>query len=211
MKETYQQAMIQVYKDEGGYSNDVGDPGGPTNYGITITDARKYWKHDATAQDIRSMPQSVAEDIYSKHYADPLKYNDLPAGVDYAVLDYGINSGISRSAKVLQHIVGVTQDGLIGSNTLAAVHNSDPVHIINSIYDERLAFLKSLSTWHIFGKGWTARCVNGRKLALSMAVTKPIVSPVPTVTPKPITQIPTKPTYTFWDFLRALFTWKGNK
>ena len=28
MKETYERAMQQVYADEGGYSNDVGDPGG---------------------------------------------------------------------------------------------------------------------------------------------------------------------------------------
>ncbi len=79
MKETYERAMQQVYADEGGYSNDVGDPGGPTNYGITIHDARMYWKPDATAYDVRNMPKSVAADIYDKHYATPLHYNDLPA------------------------------------------------------------------------------------------------------------------------------------
>ena len=168
MKSTYTQAMNYVYADEGGYSNDAGDPGGPTNYGITIGDARHYWKADATAQDVRSMPKNVAADIYQKHYADPLHYDDLPAGVDYAVLDYGINSGISRSAKVLQRIVGVNPDGLIGPITLEAVSKGSPVDLINKIYNERLSFLKALHTWPIFGKGWEARCVRGRKNALLM-------------------------------------------
>src|SRR5713226_5623081 len=98
MKSTYPQAMVYIYADEGGYSNDAGDPGGPTNYGITIHDVRTYWKADATAQDVRNMPKDVAASIYQKHYADPLRYDDLPAGVDYTILDYGINSGISRAA-----------------------------------------------------------------------------------------------------------------
>ncbi len=180
MKETRTQAMSYVYQDEGGYSNDPGDPGGPTNYGITIIDARKYWKPDATAQDVRNMPKSVAEDIYNKHYLSPLRYDDLPAGVDYAVLDYGINSGISRSAKVLQHIVGVNQDGVIGPNTLAAIHSSgrSSDYLVNRIYDERLAFLQSLHTWSIFGKGWGSRCTRGRKNALAMVNTKPTVTPI---------------------------------
>lgn len=166
--QTYNEAMARVYADEGGYSNDAGDPGGPTNYGITIADARMYWKPNATAADVRSMPKSMAANIYDKHYAAPLDYDALPAGVDYAVLDYGINSGISRSAKVLQQIVGVPLDGIIGPATLAAVNKMAPKDIINAIYKERLQFLQSLGTWSIFGKGWSTRCKTGLVAALKM-------------------------------------------
>jgi hypothetical protein len=101
---TYEPAMEQgVFPHEGGYTNDPRDPGGPTNWGITIYDARKYWKPTATAADVKAMPKSVAEAIYWPHYAVPLCYDDLPAGADYAALDYGINSGVSRGAKVMQH------------------------------------------------------------------------------------------------------------
>ncbi len=182
MKETYGRAMKEVYLDEGTYSNDAGDPGGPTNYGITIFDARHYWKHDATAEDVKHMPKSIAEDIYAKHYAIPLHYNDLPSGVDYAVLDYGINSGISRSARVLQRIVGAKQDGVIGEETIKDANQMDPIKLINAIYDERLRFLRSLKTYHIFRRGWEDRCKRGRALALSMAGKKPTpVGPIATV------------------------------
>jgi len=168
VKETYKEAMSKVFEDEGGYTNDAADPGGPTNWGITIHDARMYWKSNATAQDVRNMTKDVAEDIYDKHYAEPIHYNDLPPGVDYAVLDYGINSGISRSAKVLQGIVGAIQDGHIGPITLAAVNAKDPEYLINTIYGERLAFLKRLNTWPVFGRGWTRRVNEGKTLALSL-------------------------------------------
>src|SRR5258708_38708997 len=191
MKETYERAMAQVYEDEGGYSNDAGDPGGPTNYGITIHDARTYWKSNATADDVRHMPKSIASDIYVKHYAVPLHYNDLPAGVDYAVLDYGINSGIGRSARILQKLVGAHIDGSIGPETIKDANQMDAVKLINAIYDERLRFLQSLRTWHIFGKGWGRRVKKGRALALSMAGKKPVSKPAIVATTAVITAIPT--------------------
>lgn len=170
MRETYSEALAQVLKDEGGYTSHPKDPGGPTNWGITIHDARTYWKPDATASDVRRLPLSVARDIYRKRYADVIQYDKLPAGVDYAVLDYGINSGVSRAAKVLQRIVGATPiDGKIGLVTLTKTSEWNAAKLINAIYDERLRFLRNLKTWPVFGKGWGARCKNGRSLALDLA------------------------------------------
>lgn len=154
MKNTYEESMTRVFEDEGGYTNDKADPGGPTNFGITIADARMYWKTNATADDVKKMPKAVASDIYAKHYASPIKYDTLPAGVDYAVLDYAINSGVSRALRVL---------------SAAQLTHKNSIEIINYIYDERLAFFKRLKTWPTFGRGWEKRCISGRKLALSMA------------------------------------------
>jgi lysozyme family protein len=104
---SYDDALKRVLVHEGGYSNHPSDPGGPTNWGITIHDARAHWKPDATAADVRAMPVAVAKQIYRSKYWDALRGDDLPAGVDYAVFDYGVNSGIGRAAKVLQRFVGV--------------------------------------------------------------------------------------------------------
>jgi lysozyme family protein len=93
---TYDAAMARVFADEGGYTDDPKDPGGATNWGITIFDARKYWKANATPADVKAMPKSVASDIYRRHYARPIRYDDLPAGFDYSVLDAEINSGFGR-------------------------------------------------------------------------------------------------------------------
>src|SRR5215813_11083100 len=102
---SYDEALARLLVHEGGYTNHPSDPGGPTNWGITLEDARRYWKRDATAADVRAMPVAVAKDIYQSRYWAPLHGDDLPAGVDYAVFDYGVNSGISRAAKVLQRLL----------------------------------------------------------------------------------------------------------
>jgi hypothetical protein len=64
----YGPSLRELLGHEGGYDNDPDDPGGPTNYGTTIYDARKYWKADATAEDVRNMPLDVAKDIYRTKY-----------------------------------------------------------------------------------------------------------------------------------------------
>ena len=96
---SYDEALRRVLVHEGGYSNHPSDPGGPTNWGITIHDARAYWKKEATTADVRSMPVHVAKDIYRSKYWDAMCCDNLPAGVDYALFDYGVNSGIARAAR----------------------------------------------------------------------------------------------------------------
>ena len=187
VKQTYDKAITEVFEWEGGYTNDAADPGGPTNWGITIFDARMYWKPDATAADVRAMPKSVASEIYVKHYADPVKYDLLPAGVDYAVLDYGINSGISRAAKVLQRISGAPVDGKIGLATVAAARAMDPADLVRRICDERLSFLQNLRTWPVFGKGWGRRVAGVKQTALGMVgkYSLPPMPEAPKTTPAP--------------------------
>jgi lysozyme family protein len=97
-----------------------------------------------------------------------VKGDQLPPGVDYAVFDYGVNSGVVRAARVLQRIVGVEQDGKIGPITLAATADKNPAELVNAICDDRLHFLQGLKTWKLFGKGWGRRVREVRAAALAM-------------------------------------------
>lgn len=164
---TYDAAMIRVFADEGGYTNDPKDPGGPTNWGITIFDARKYWKPNATAADVKAMPKSVAADIYRQHYATPIRYNDLPAGFDYSVFDASINSGQGRAvpwgAKVLKSN-SATVDSVVTLSNAAP----DKVSLIQGYWALRLSFLHGLRTWSHFSPGWSRRCANGEAAAVKM-------------------------------------------
>ena len=54
----YGECITRLLKHEGGYTNHPADPGGPTNFGITIYDYRKYVKPGATAEDVRNMKES---------------------------------------------------------------------------------------------------------------------------------------------------------
>jgi len=172
-KNTYDEAIRRLLQHEGGYTNHPSDPGGPTNFGITLADYRKYIKASGTAADVRAMTLPQAKAIYKSKYWNAMNCDALPAGVDYAVFDYGVNSGIGRAPKVLQRIVKVDADGQIGPVTIAAVRARDPKAVINAICDERLAFLKALKTWPVFGNGWGRRVSEVRAAALAMATANP--------------------------------------
>jgi lysozyme family protein len=164
---TYDAAMIRVFADEGGYTNDPVDPGGATNFGITIIDARKYWKPDATPADVKAMPKAVASDIYRKHYANPMRYDELPAGFDYSVLDAAINSGVGRAPVWAGKALGIAAKSI---NDVVAPANAanDKVSLIQKYWAVRLAFLHSLKTWSHFGGGWGRRCAQGEAAAVKM-------------------------------------------
>lgn len=166
---SYDAALARVLAHEGGYSNHPDDPGGPTNFGITIADYRRYVKPNASAADVKAMPIEDAKAIYRSKYWDALRCDELPAGVDFAVFDYGVNSGIGRAAKVLQRVLGVADDGVVGPMTLAAVKHAAPTVLIIAVCDERLRFLRSLRTWRVFGKGWGRRVADVKETALEMA------------------------------------------
>jgi lysozyme family protein len=173
---SYDEALRRLLVHEGGYTDHPADPGGPTNFGITIYDYRKYVKPNATAADVRAMKVAEAKSIYRAKYWDAQRCDDLPTGVDYAVFDYGVNSGIGRAKKVLQRVVGVKADGALGPATMRAIAAHDPKYIIGAICDERLRFLKRLRTWPVFGKGWGRRVAEVKTVSLALAANAPMAA-----------------------------------
>jgi lysozyme family protein len=85
------------------------------------------------------------------------------------VFDYGVNSGIGRAARVLQRLLGLPDDGIVGPRTLAAAACADALRLIDAICDERLAFLQGLRTWPVFGNGWGRRVREVRAAARAIA------------------------------------------
>lgn len=169
MKSSYPESLAFVLQFEGGYSNHPKDPGGPTNYGITIADARKYWKANATAADVKAMPLSVAKDIYAKRYWAPVCGDLLPVGLDICTFDSAVNSGVGRANLWLGYAIGSPAKDY---PTLAkqASTVTDIPKSVKSFCGKRLSFLQSLKTWATFGKGWGRRVASLQAKALSMAL-----------------------------------------
>ena len=170
MLSQYETCVQLVLAHEGGYSNHPSDPGGPTNFGITIDDYRKYVKADASAADIKAMTLAEASRIYRIRYWNAQRCDDLSAGVDYAIFDYGVNSGIHRSGRVLRRLLDLPAvSSLISEEVIAAAQQADACQLVARICDERLEFLRKLRTWRVFGKGWSRRVADVRKVAIAMA------------------------------------------
>lgn len=156
MKSNYNYIITEILKSEGGYSNHPSDKGGPTNYGITIANYRKYIKPRATAKDVENMNIEDAKKIYKEIYWNKVNGDSLPSGVDYTVMDYGVHSGYGRANQIYNKFKDL----------------KDPVKIINAICDERLAFMKRIRggvDWKVFGRGWNDRLNRVRKGSLTLA------------------------------------------
>lgn len=182
---TYDEALRRLLAHEGGYVNHPSDPGGPTNFGITLADYRRYRKPDATAADVRAMKVGDANAIYRAKYWNAQRCDQLPPGVDYSIFDYGVNSGTGRSGKVLRRVLGLADNtSLVNDEVLRAVAKRDPKALVGAINDERLAFLKHLKTWPVFGAGWSRRVAEVRSISLRMAAqTRPVPSVVADTAP----------------------------
>ena len=167
--DSWAESIKRLLASEGGYVNHPSDPGGPTNFGITLADYRRYMKPDATAADVRAMKVDEAKAIYREKYWRAVRCDELPAGVDYCVFDYAVNSGTGRVPKVLQRVLGLGVTGRMDDATVAAVRRREARAVIQAICDERLRFLQGLKTWPVFGKGWSRRVGEVRLAALALA------------------------------------------
>lgn len=157
-------------KYEGGWSDHPRDPGGATMKGITLAVYRRY-RPAASKADLRAISQTEVEMIYRAGYWSPIKGDDLPAGVDLAAFDFGVNSGVSRASKYLQRAVGVDADGKIGNVTIAAARSADGKEVIQRLCGQRLSFVRALSTFDAFGKGWSRRIADVEARAVTMFLT----------------------------------------
>jgi len=190
MDKNYQQALAAVLKHEGGYVNHPKDPGGATNFGITQGTYDAYRKsYGRKTQSVRYIAPGEVEVIYRTRYWDAVHGDQLPSGLDYAVFDYAVNSGPSRAIKHLQVALGVPSDGQLGPVTIQAAKTAPPSVTIEYLCDLRLAFLKRLSTWSTFGRGWNSRVIGVRALALKWASQPSTAAPEVPATTLP----PTKP------------------
>ena len=169
MNDNFEESLAHVLKHEGGYVDHPKDPGGATNLGCT----KKVWEewvgHEVTKDDIKALTIADVSPLYKARYWDKCRCDDLPRGVDFAVFDLAINSGVGRASKLLQRSVGVAADGAIGPATLAAVADANPRELATKICELRLAFLQALPTWETFGKGWGRRVKETEKTAFNMA------------------------------------------
>ena len=168
MRQNFEQCMGWLLEHEGGYVNHPSDPGGETNLGVTRAVYEQYAGRQVMDGEMEGLTHDDVYPIYKENYWDRVRGDDLPSGVDWAVFDWGVNSGTSRAAKALQRIIGVEQDGGIGPMTLQAIAEIKPADIIEQMHHMRDGFYRSLSTFDTFGRGWIRRNDETKEQALAL-------------------------------------------
>ena len=108
--------------NEGGFSDNPADPGGATFKGITLASLRDYWGDpDATVEDLRGLDPETISWFYQQRFWSPMQCGVLPAGIDLMIFDHGVNVGKARPVPMMQRLLAVDDDGIVGPITLAAI------------------------------------------------------------------------------------------
>lgn len=169
MKAGFEGALAVTLKFEGGYSNDPRDPGGETNRGITKRVYENWLRlNKKPIRSVKDITEREVHDIYRVQYWNLINGDKLPDGVALVVFDFAVNSGATRAIKTLQEVLGIKEDGDAGAVTLSAISDKDPVDIIEGVSAKRLAFMRRLSGWAHFGRGWQRRVDAVRAAALRL-------------------------------------------
>jgi len=157
----FNNCLSVVLHHEGGFVNHPKDPGGMTNLGVTKEVYEEWIGHKVDERIMRKLTPSLVAPLYRKKYWDVLKCDGIPRGLDLCVFDFGVNAGTNRSARYLQWMLGVRQDGKIGPATLNALaHKTVELGVnglIDGFQDARRAYYRKLKTFPTFGRGWLRR------------------------------------------------------
>lgn len=146
---TFDLAFDRLMDYEGGYINDLDDPGGETHWGIS--------KRSYPNLDIKHLTRDQAKTIYRRDFWLRIHADALPSSVAFQVLDFAVNSGIDTAVRYLQRALGVADDGYWGPVSQQAANNASETDLILTLNAERLDYMTRLKNWPNASRGWARR------------------------------------------------------
>jgi lysozyme family protein len=157
----FDRAVEIVLAHEGGLVDDPADPGGITNYGISL---RSY--PELGAAGIRALTPEQAKEIYRRDWWLRYGWADLPAPIGAKLLDIGVNIGAEAAHRALQRALRATgapvvEDGLLGPATRAEVAQAEPAPLVTALRSEVAGHYRLIAALHPaeqrFLQGWLVR------------------------------------------------------
>ncbi|MDX2195721.1 MAG: glycosyl hydrolase 108 family protein [Cytophagales bacterium] len=168
-------AIVEIFKNEGGYQNHPSDRGNynslgenvGTNYGISAKTYEGYINRPPTADDMRNMTISTAKTIYKRSYWDAYKLGSInDQFIASHILDLFVNHSPKAAAEIAQKAIVKTPpfftkvDGIFGPKTIATINqiasNGKASELNTNIVNERKLYYNSLGNLS-FLDGWTNR------------------------------------------------------
>ena len=168
MRHNFDECLAFTLRAEGGFSDQPADPGGATNMGITRATRAGVRGHAVSKAEVRALTRAEASDIYRSIYWRAVRGDELPFGVDAVMFDHAVNSGPKAAIRTLQGALGFKQDGVLTRRCVDAAQGSDHGALVRRLCAARMNFLRRLSTWLVFRRGWTARMEALEQAALAM-------------------------------------------
>ena len=163
-------AIPTILRHEGGLVDNPNDPGGITNFGVSLR-----WLHskglagdlnhdgDVNAADIKLMTKADATQFYLTYWWNAYHYSNIIAqAVATKVFDAAVNMGAPRAHSMVQAVLGMNQiDGILGPKSMAELNAMPSLKFIVAYQEAMAQFYRRLvylnPARQEFLKGWLAR------------------------------------------------------
>ena len=177
----FQTAHDFVAKWEGGLADHPSDPGGITNYGISLRFLQGEGididgDGDVDADDIRGLTFEQAALLYRQYFWEPFRLSDFPQDIATCFYDCAVNCGPRRATRITQRAcnsfvgpygVKLIEDGIFGAKTRAFLLKNRHPKLVPAMLDQREAFYERLvqkkPSLNVFLNGWLRRCQDLRQ------------------------------------------------
>lgn len=154
MTDLFPAADVLVVGEEGATSNQAGDKGGATVFGI----ARNFHPDEPWPPT-----WARAQEIRRSDYWDKQHCGELPWCWALEIYDAAINQ--PGSLKALQQILGLTQDGEIGEISVARILKASPYEFRQFVVERGFRYAEQ-PLWPTDGHGWLGRLLDIHHAAL---------------------------------------------
>ena len=178
-KEVFEAAHQHVMRWEGGFFDHPDDPGGVTLYGVSLMFLKDLGllegdidgDGDIDRNDVLSVTRETARKLFKRHFWDKPGVGTMPPLVGVVFYDFAVNAGQGRATRILQQVLGVEDDGIIGPQTRGALAS----RCQGGQLAVALAFLDAREDWYrrlsekksssaVFLHGWLNRSEDCRRL-----------------------------------------------
>lgn len=161
----FEDALPTIFLHEGRYVDHKDDPGGATNYGIslrflkTVGDIDKDgWpdgdiNKDGTinTEDIKLLKIDQAANIYRVMFWEKYGYEQIgDQDIATKTIDLAINIGSTGAHKIVQRAVRsaiglrLPEDGILGIKSFTAINMCEPKQLLSAIKSEAAGYYRSI-------------------------------------------------------------------
>ena len=150
-----------ILRWEGGFSDHPADRGGATNRGVPLATFRQFYGAGRTVADLRAMTDEQWLRIFREGYWNRWQADRIASqSLANILVDWVWASG-SHGITRPQRLLGVTADGIVGEQTLAALAARDPEQLFHQLKTARIAFVEGIvrenPSQKVFLRGWKNR------------------------------------------------------
>lgn len=149
--------IAMVLDQESKMAGRADDPRGTTNMGVTRQMLSAWRETDVSEADLAAMQEDEALQVHRNICWNALSCQEMPVGIDLAMLDYAVEFGMRSAAKALQSAVAVEADGQIGPITLGAIAQFQPGELLDHLREIREGLYRNRTGIETLGGLWAAR------------------------------------------------------